>query len=150
MRVAVAILLLCLGDTAAAKDKSVTLLIAPRSLQLPASGKMVFDVYWHNWTDKPAQIPALDTYALQSSIIVPGQESGGGGTIGRGIDHPAPDRTIAPHAVIHDTITAKVALTLDRPSIVAIKANKIVQVSLVVWGEYQHEFESNTVVFTQR
>src|SRR5690242_16130010 len=105
MRVAFAILLLSLAHAAVAKDKPVKLLIAPRSLQLPASGKVVLDVYWHNWTNKPTTIPALDTYAVQSSIIVPGREEVSAGTTGRAIDHPAPDRTIPPHGFIHDTIT---------------------------------------------
>ena len=139
-------LLLCLVHMAVAKEKAVKLLIAPRSLELPASGKVVLDVYWHNWTDKPATIPALDTYSVQSSIIVPGREEVSGGTTGRAIDHPAPDRTIPPHGFIHDTITADVDLSDTK----VLKPKYIVEVSLSVTGEHGQEFESNTVVLTRK
>jgi len=104
----VAILLLAVVSTAAARDEPVKLLIAPRSAQLPPSRKVVFDIYWHNWTDKPQAIPSLDTYWVSCWAIVPGRDGGelrGSGSV---LDHPAPDRRIAPHAVIYDTIIAEV------------------------------------------
>jgi hypothetical protein len=139
MRLPLSLVLLCLISTADAKDDPVTLLIAPRSLQLPPSGKIVFDVYWHNWTDKPAAIPFLVVYSFTSYIILPGRERSGGGTTAAGVDHPPPDRSIAPHAVIHETLTTKIEL----------KPKEIGQVSLSVTGE-RKEFTSNVVVFTRR
>jgi hypothetical protein len=139
MRAALAILL-CFVTTAAAKDGPVKLLIAPRSTELPPSRRVVFDIYWHNWTDKPAAIPSLDTYWVACWAIVPGHEGGELRSTGSVLDHPAPDRRIAPHAVIHDTITAEVDL----------KPREIGQVSLRITGEHRKHFESNSVVFTRR
>ena len=136
----VAILLLAVVSTAAARDEPVKLLIAPRSAQLPPSRKVVFDIYWHNWTDKPQAIPSLDTYWVSCWAIVPGRDGGelrGSGSV---LDHPAPDRRIAPHAVIYDTIIAEVEL----------KRGEIGQFSLRVSGEHRRHFESNTVVFSRR
>jgi hypothetical protein len=73
-------------------------------------------------------------------VIVPGHEGGKGTSRGAGIDHPAPDRSIAPHAVIHDTLTTKIEL----------KSKEIAQVSLSVTGDHGREFESNVVVFIRR
>jgi hypothetical protein len=133
--------MLCVvSRTARAADKRVKLLIAPRSLQVSSSGKVVFDIYWHNWSNRPTRIPSLDTYLVICSIIIPGREGGEARGTGSTVDHPASDRVIAPHAVIHDTITAEVEL----------KPNEIGQVSLSVTGEHHKKFESNTVVFTRR
>jgi hypothetical protein len=140
MRAMLAILVLGFASVAAANDPPVTLMIAPRSMHLPASGKMVFDLYWHNWTDKPAAIPALDTYWVFCWAIIPGREGGEGRSTGSIIDHPAPDRAILPHAVVHDTITAEIEL----------KPKEIGKVSLTVSGEHRKDFKSNEVVFTRR
>jgi hypothetical protein len=131
--------MLCIvSSSARAADERVKLLIAPRSLEVPSSGKVVFDIYWHNWSDRPAKIPSLDTYLVLCSVIVPGHQGGEARGTGSTVDHPASDRVIAPHAVIHDTITAEVEL----------KPKEIGQVSLNVTGEHHKKFESNTVVFT--
>jgi hypothetical protein len=136
-----AILALCfVSRTTPAADERVKLLIAPRSLEVPSSGKVVLDVYWHNWSDRPARIPSLDTYLVLCSIIVKGHEGGEARGTGLTVDHPASDRPIAPHAVIHDVITAQVEL----------RRKEIGQVSLSVTGEHHKKFESNTVVFTRR
>jgi hypothetical protein len=140
MRVALTILSLALVSAAAARDAPIKLLIAPRSTQLPPSRRVVFDIYWHNWTDKPQAIPSLDTYWVSCWAIVPGRDGGELRSSGSVLDHPAPDRRIAPHQVIHDIITAEVEL----------KRGEIGQFSLRVTGDHQKHFESNTVVFTRR
>jgi hypothetical protein len=140
MRAILAILSLAIINTAAARDKPIKLLIAPRSAKLPPSRKLVFDIYWHNWTDKPQAIPSLDTYSTLCWAIVPGRDGGEMRGSGSVLDHPAADRRIGPHAVIHDTITAEVELN----------RGEIGQFSLRVSGEHHQHFESNTVVFTRR
>ena|ERR1700736_5668069 len=140
MHAMLAILMLCFASVAVAKDPPVTLMIAPRSIHLSASGKMVFDLYWHNWTDKPAAIPALDTYSVFCWAIIPGRDGGEGRSTGSMVDHPAPDRAIAPHTVIHETITADIEL----------KPKEIGKVSLTVSGEHRKDFKSNEVVFIRR
>ena len=140
MRAIFAILLLAIISTVVARDEPIKLLIAPQSTKLPQSRKVVFDIYWHNWTDKPRAIPSLDTYSALCWAIVPGRNGGEMRGSGSVVDHPAPDRRIGPHAVIHDTITAEVELN----------RGEIGQFSLRVSGEHKKHFESNTVVFTRR
>jgi len=118
----------------------VHLLIAPQSTLLPASGKMALDVYWYNSGDKAAAVPAMDCYDVSSWVFTPGREGGTAGGTGSIVDHPAPDRQLAPHAVIHDRITIQVEL----------KPAEFAEISLRVSGEHRKKFESNTVLFRRK
>jgi hypothetical protein len=118
----------------------VHLLITPQSTMLPASGKMVLDVYWYNSGDQAAAVPAMDCYDVSSWVFTPGRQ--GGSAVGTGpcVDHPAPDRELAPYAVIHDRITIQLEL----------KPAEFAETSLRVTGEHRKHFESNRVLFRRK
>jgi hypothetical protein len=140
MRTAIAILVLCIVSTTVAKDEPPEILIVPRSVHLPSSGRAVFDVYWHNWASKPAVIPALNICYFSWWAIVSGQPSGERRASRVVVDHRAPARPIAPSAVVHDTITGKLQL----------KPGEIAQVSLRANRDDGKILESNIIVFTRR
>jgi hypothetical protein len=140
MRAVIAILVLCVVSTTFAKDEPPEILIVPRSVHLPSSGTAVFDVYWHNWASKPAVISALHTCYFSWWAIVPGRPSGERRATRVVVDHHTPPRRIAPSAVVHDTVTAKLQL----------EPGEIAQVSLRANRDRGKVLESNIIVFTRR
>jgi hypothetical protein len=96
--------------TASARD--VRVFIAPRTQVIPRSGRVVFDIYWVNSSEKPVAIPALQRYsfeylpvgALASNSTVYGAEV-------QTVDHPSPNRRLAPHALLREHVTADIRAT---------------------------------------
>jgi hypothetical protein len=132
MRSLICFLFALLLVVVAAKAESVKVYIAPRTNSIPVSGKVSFDIYWYNASDRPAAIPALERYSFVISVLAPFAAVG---LEGRTVDHPSANRSIAPYATIHD----QTAITIDA------KPNQLVAVT----GEFRGDksrFKSNTVV----
>jgi hypothetical protein len=116
--------------------------ISPRSAVIPASGKVVLDVYWFNEGEAPAAIPGRGEYAL---MMVIGSRTGKGLPRVRGpaaiIDHKPADRRIAPRTLVRDdTITA----TIDA------KNDEFVELKAEFQLAGGRRFESNTVILVKR
>ena len=116
----------------AAFGGSVKVYIAPRTTSIPASGKVLFDIYWINESERPAMIPAFERYSFTFSPLT---RSATVGLEGRTIDHPSPDRSIAGWAIVHDQTTIEIDA----------KANELVAISAEFHGD-KSRFKSNTVV----
>jgi hypothetical protein len=114
---------------------AVSVFIAARSHSLPASGKIAFDIYWINESDRAATIPALDYHSFTYSPLA--SERSWGATVGHVVDHRGPDRQIAPRRILHDQVT------------VDIKAEgaRLLRVSAEFEG-HRSTFKSNTIVLT--
>src|SRR4051812_5564724 len=130
MRAAIALSLLLFHVVAEAG--SVTVYIAPATTSIPASGKVAFDVYWYNDSDRPATIPAFERFSFMFSALDP---LAGASLEARTVDHSGPDRPIAAWATVHDQTT----ITIDA------KPDELVAITAKFYGN-KSRFKSNTVV----
>lgn len=94
--------------------RDVKVFIAPRSSLVPASGKVVFDVYWYNTAEQPRAIPNTKSYSFTQVI-----DSRSGQSLGRAagsaivVDHPDRDRVIPARTMLHEQIVEEVRITAD-------------------------------------
>jgi hypothetical protein len=121
--------------------QDVKVFIAPRSSLVPASGKVVIDVYWFNTAEQPRAIPNTKSYSITQVI-----DSRSGKSLGRAggsavvVDHPDPDRVIPARTMLHDEIVEEVKITAD----------EFAEVSARFRGTRCGTFKSNTVILTKR
>jgi hypothetical protein len=119
----------------------VKVFIAPRSSLVPASGKVVFDVYWFNTAEQPKAIPNNKSYSFTQVI-----DSRSGQSLGRAtgsaivVDHPDPDRVIPARTMLHEQIVEEVRIT----------ANEFAEVYARFRGTRCGTFKSNSVILTKR
>ena len=130
MRIPLLIPLLLL-TAVAASGGNVRVYIAPQTTLIPASGKVWFDIYWINESERSATIPAFERYSL---IFSPLTRSASVGLEARTIDHPTPDRRIAGW-VVHDQTTVDINA----------KPNELVAISAEFRGD-KSRFKSNIIV----
>jgi hypothetical protein len=97
-------LLIASGLAVLARD--VRVLIAPRTIAIPSSGQVIFDIYWVNDGEKAVTIPALERYTFFFSPVGPSDAEVGFQL--RTVDHSGPDRKIAPRSIIHENATAEI------------------------------------------
>ena len=128
---ATTLLLIAAATQVFARD--VRVLIAPRSVSVPRSGKLVFDVYWINRGSRPASIPGAGLYSFVYTPL--DVEAGWGGTNARIFSHSPPNRQIAPGAIVRDTATADLET----------RGAKLLEVTGHFRGR-RVEFESNSVL----
>jgi hypothetical protein len=131
MRAPIVVLLLFLFQVVA-EAGSVTVYIAPTTSSIPASGEVAFDVYWYNESDRPATIPAFERFSFMFHALAPLADAS---LEARAVDHPGPDRLIAPWATVHDHTTITIQAQPDE--LVAITAK---------FRGNKSRFKSNTVV----
>jgi hypothetical protein len=131
MRTCLIILSLLVTDFAASAG-SVKVYIVPQTTFIPASGKVSFDIYWINESERPAMIPAFERYSFTFSPLT---SSATVGLDGRTIDHPSRDRGIAGWAIVHDQTTIEIDA----------KPNQLVEISAEFHGD-KSRFKSNTIV----
>ena len=124
---------MCLLFAVGCAQNSVQCYIAPRASVIPPSGKVLFDIYWANESDRPAMIPPLESYWFSTSSLPPALGSGGGHSVI--VDHPSRDRVIGGWSLIYDQLT----IWIDA------KPSATVVVSAEFWGS-DRKFKSNTVV----
>jgi hypothetical protein len=124
-------LLLLAAFPAVARD--VRVFIAPRDSVIPRSGKVIFDIYWVNESNRPAAIPLRQRYSFIFSPLAP--ELAWGATEFATVTHPGFDRVIPAHRVIHESATAQIDAS----------GAKVLEVSAEFIGN-KSRFESNTVV----
>ena len=141
MRTVLLAAVLVIGTCCGSAARDVSVFIAPRSSFIPASGKVVLDVYWFNATPRPAAIPTTESYTLSRELVSRTGKSlprfiGGTQTTG----HRSEDRQIPPRTVLHDEIVTQIEATAD----------DLVQLTAEFWGKRRGKFKSNTVVLTKR
>jgi hypothetical protein len=121
--------------------RDVKVFIAPRSSLVPASGKVIIDVYWFNEAEQPRAIPNTKSYSITQVI-----DSRSGKSFGRAtgsavvVDHPDPDRVIPARTMLHDEIVEEVKITAD----------EFAEVYARFRGTRCGIFKSNTVIVTKR
>lgn len=107
-RTPIAIFLLVLS-VVAAPARDVRVFIAPRTQVIPPSGRVIFDIYWVNGGEKPAAIPALQRYSFVYLPVGPAaSRSTVYGAEVQTVDHPSPNRRLAPHALLREYVTADI------------------------------------------
>ena len=141
MRASLVILALVVAAATAAAKTSVSVYIAPRNSVIPASGKVIFDIYWFNRSERPATIPTLDSYSFSCDVInssrkkLPSFRGSVVSSLHRDADRPIPARTI-----VRDEIETQIEATAD----------DFVEVTAQFWGKDGKTLESNTVVLVKR
>ena len=68
MRTLVFLCTFAIASQCAATERNVSVFIAPRSSLVPASGKVIIDVYWFNSSKRPRAVPNLESYSVMQSI----------------------------------------------------------------------------------
>jgi hypothetical protein len=131
MRTPIVVLFLFLFQVVA-KAGSVTVYVAPATNAIPASGEVVFDVYWFNESDRAATIPAFERFSFTFHVLSALADAS---LEGRSVDHPGLDRLIAPWATVQDRTTITIQAKPDE--LVAITAE---------FRGNKSRFKSNTVV----
>ena len=115
--------------------------ISPRSSVIPASGKVILDVYWFNESEAPVAIPGPGEYAL--NIVIRSRNGEGlprvsGPTVI--MSHKPEDRRIRPRTLLRDdTINA----TVDA------KENEFVEITVEFERARGRKFESNTIILVK-
>lgn len=134
-----AIFVLAIVCEAAAEPR---VFISPRSAIIPASGKVLLDVYWFNESEAPAVIPGRGEYAL--SVVLRSRVGDGlprvSGPAAISSHKPA-DRRIAPRTLVRDdTITAAIDA----------KNGEFAEITAEFELARGRRFESNTVILVKR
>jgi hypothetical protein len=130
-----AFLLLATIMPVAARD--IRVFIAPRTHVRPASGKVVFDIYWINTGSRPAAIPAPGRHHFSS--LSHGRDLGWAGGNARISVHPPPDRQVAPWSIVRDVVTVDIGRG----------AAELIEVDAEFEGK-RRKFRSNSVVLRGR
>ncbi len=131
---AIALLLITAALDADAGD--VRVVIAPRSLVVPRSGTMLFDVYWVNSGSRAAAIPGAGSYITRYAQLAAPSESRHAIITG---SHPPADRKIGPRAIVRDVAT--VDIEPGTPG--------LLEVGIRFRGQ-RGEFDSNSAVVRSR
>ena len=120
----------------------VRVFISPRSPIIPASGRVILDVYWFNAGEQSAAIPGRGEHSLTALI-----SSRTGATLPRVegsaavMSHGPADRRIAPRTLVRDEIiTTKIAA----------KKDEFVELTADFALARGRRFESNTVLLVKR
>ncbi len=136
------VLAMCLLVTTVAEvcGRDVRVFIAPRTLIVPRSGKVLFDIYWTNDGSRPNAIPALQRYSFTYSPLGPTATTATAvGISVRTADHPSVDRRIGPGALVRDSATAEIDA----------RGTDLVQIAAEFRGD-RSTFKSNTVILRMR
>ena len=122
-------------SAAAAVARDVEVFIAPRTTVIPASGKVVFDVYWTNHGFHSEAIPARDgTYNFD--FACPGTDYASAGNSFAPNNHAGRNRWLSPRTLIHDQVTVNIPINKRAP---------LTKVSAQFRG-LDCKFDSNTVI----
>jgi hypothetical protein len=119
----------------------VSVYIAPRSSIIPASGKVIFDIYWFNRSERPATIPTLESYSFSYDVIsrsrrkLPSFRGSVVSSLHRDANRPIPARTI-----VRDELETSIEA----------KTDDFVEVTAEFWGKGGETLKSNTVVLVKR
>lgn len=129
--VPIVVLLIAAATQAVAQD--IRVLIAPRSVVVPQSGKVLVDIYWINRGSRSAVIPGAGVCSFSYSPV--DATSNWGSADIHVFNHRPPDRQIPPRAIGRDTTTAELEF----------RGAKLLEVTGRFLG-HRVEFESNSVV----
>ena len=118
----------------------VSVYIAPRTALVPASGRVTFDVYWFNRSERAATIPSMESYSLAISVVSRNRTRLPR-FLGSALSslHGNPSRSIAPRTIIRDEITHEIDIFPD----------ELAEVTAEFGGSRGRAFKSNTVVLAK-